>query len=51
MRDDLLLDTSKGWQAEDGVKDGQSGGSDVPPQVEVESRVRWFGVQLNLIES
>ena len=34
MRDDLLLGTAKGRQAEEGVQDGQSGGRDVSPQIE-----------------
>jgi hypothetical protein len=34
MHDNLLLFTSEGGQAEDGVQDGESGGGDFPPPVE-----------------
>jgi hypothetical protein len=34
MHDNLLLLTSEGGQAEDGVQDRESGGGDFPPPVE-----------------
>jgi len=39
MHDNLLLRTSEGGQAEDGVQDGESGGGDFPPLVEGLARV------------